>query len=180
MASRQPHLSITARSLNAISEKVQQKYKSTDQIIINQTCLSNLGNVPQRGVITSQKLVICHHLCSLHVTGCHDNPVILLAELLNQPPVTCTWGEEDSLTLSRKTSWNVGFTGIHVTKLYLGQNDLLFWSTVKLSIIRKDWFCKNPKEVWDESPVLFSFSWDVIWLYKWVTTSIKKHSSRDD
>lgn len=136
---------------------MQHKYKSTGQITMNQTCLPNLGNVSQWGVITSQKLVICHHLCSQHVTGCHGNPVILLAELLNQPPVTCTWGEEDSLTLSMKTCWNVGFTGIHVTKLYLCQNDLLFWSIVKSTTIRKDWLCKNPKEVRDEVPALFFF-----------------------
>lgn len=157
MASGQPRLSTTARSMNAVSETMQQKYKSTGQVIINQTHLSNLGNITQRGVITSQKLFICHHLCSQHVTGCHDNPVILLAELLNQPSLTCTWGEEASLTLSRKTCWNVGFTGIHVTRFYLCLNDLLFWSTVKSTIIRKDWLCKNPKEVWNESPVLFFF-----------------------
>lgn len=157
MASRQPHLSTAARSMNVISETMQQKYESIGQVIINQTHLSNLGNATQQGVIISQKMVVCHHLCSQHVTGCHDNPVMLLTKLLNQPSLTCTRGEEASLTLCRKTCWNVGFTGIHVTGLYLCQNDLLFWSTVKSTIIRKDWLCKNPKEAWNESPVLFFF-----------------------
>lgn len=160
---------------------MQQKYKSTGQVIINQTHLSNLGNITQRGVITSQKLFICHHLCSQHVTGCHDNPVILLAELLNQPSLTCTWGEEASLTLSRKTCWNVGFTGIHVTRLYLCLNDLLFWSTVKSTIIRKTDFVRILRKCGMNRLYYSSFSWDVIfvWLYKCYYKH-KKHSSRDD
>lgn len=64
---------------------MQEKCKPLGQVIINQTSLANLGNITQQGVINSQKLVIWHHLFSQHATGCHDNPVVLLAELLKQP-----------------------------------------------------------------------------------------------
>lgn len=132
----------------------QQKYKSTGQIIINRTRLCNLGSITQEGVITSQKLL---HLSPSLLPACNwlswqpCHPPCRIAE-----PATSHmhWGKgrfSNTFQENMLETWDLQA----YTRLYLCQNDFLFWTIVKSAMIRKYWLHRIPKKVWDESPVLF-------------------------